>query len=368
MEILAALEPSPYPVISLYLNLAPNEVGRDDHQAFIRKVFADRAKPLRQGSPERDSFAKDAERIREYLEAKRDPAWHGLAIFACAGAELFEAIPLEAPLGEHWLFVGSVPHLYPLAKLIDTFPRYASVLLDTNKARILTFSLAAVERDEKVVNDKTRRNSQGGWSQSRYQRRADNIHLHHMKEVADTLERIVRQDGINQVVIAGDEVAIPKLREVLPAPLAEKVVDVIKLHPHAADILERSLAAVREKDAETDAEKVQQLIDAWQSGGLGVAGPEATLSAFQLGQVEELIITGSPETLKTVQKMPEDSPTGDLLVETSAPQGAGDEERLKLAGELVRRAEQTAARIRFIEDPKLLEDLGGVGALLRFRI
>ena len=32
-------------------------------------------------------------------------------------------------------------------------------------------------------------------------------------------------------------------------------------------------------------------MDAWKSGGLGVAGPEATLSAFQLGQVDELIIT-----------------------------------------------------------------------------
>ena len=367
MEHLAALEPSPYPVISLYLNLAANQVGREEHEGFVRKVFAERAKCMRQGSPERDSFEKDAKRIREYLAGKRDPASQGLAIFACSGSELFETIPVEAPIGEHWLFVGSVPHLYPLARLIDTFPRYAAVLLDTNKARILVFSLAAVERDEKVVNDKTRRSSQGGWSQSRYQRRADNIHLHHMKEVADTLERIVHEDGITEIVIAGDEVAIPKLREVLSAPLAEKVVDAIKLQRNAADILDRSLAAIREKDAETDAEKVAQLVDAWQSGGLGVAGPEATLSAFQLGQVDELVITGSPESLKTVQKLPDDSPAGDLQVVTTA-QGAADEERLKLAGELVRRAQQTSARIRFIEDPQLLEEFGGVGALLRFRI
>ena len=40
--------------------------------------------------------------------------------------------------------------------------------------------------------------------------------------------------------------------------------------------------------------------------------PEATLSAFQLGQVDELIITGSPETLKPVQKLPEDAAPGDV--------------------------------------------------------
>ena len=124
---------------------------------------------------------------------------------------------------------------------------------------------------------------------------------------------------------------------------------------------------MRDKDAETDVEKVQELMDAWRSGGLGVAGPEATLSAFQLGQVEELIITGSPETLKPVQNMPEDAAPGRTggHVESAA---SADEDRLKLADELVTRAQQTAARIRFIEDASLLADVGGVGALLRFRI
>ncbi len=66
-------------------------------------------------------------------------------------------------------------------------------------------------------------------------------------------------------------------------------------------------------------EKVQELMDAWQSGGLGVAGPEATLSALQLGQVDELIITGSPETLKPVQKLPEDAAPGEVQVDHLEP-------------------------------------------------
>jgi len=39
-----------------------------------------------------------------------------------------------------------------------------------------------------------------------------------------------------------------------------------------------------------------------------------------------------------------------------------------LSDELVTRAQQTGARIRFIEDAALLAGIGGVGALLRFRI
>src|SRR6185503_6090985 len=114
MEMLAALEPSPFPVISLYLSLTPNQNGRENWEQFVRKVFNERGKTLRADSPERDSFDRDAERIRRYLEQPRDSARQGVAIFACAGAELFEAIPLETPFDDHWMFVGATPHLYPL--------------------------------------------------------------------------------------------------------------------------------------------------------------------------------------------------------------------------------------------------------------
>lgn len=369
MEVLAALEPSPFPVISLYLSLTPNDVGRETWEQFVSKVFNERGRALRIDSPERGSFEKDAERIRQYLDQPRDPACHGLAIFACSGTELFEAITLETPFDDHWMFVGSLPHLYPLAKLVDTYTRYAAVLLDTNKARIMVFGMAATERDERIVNDKTRRSSKGGWSQARYQRRADNVHMHHMKEVVDALDKIVREEGINQIVISADDNVLPKLREQMPAHLIEKIVDTVPLQRHdgGETALEASFEAIRMRDAETDAEKVQELLDEWNSGGLGVVGPEATLSAFQLGQVDELIITGSVDTLKPVQKLPDDAAT-EMKADTSAPQGPVDDARLKLSAELIKRAQQTAARIRFIEDAALLEEVGGVGALLRFRI
>jgi peptide subunit release factor 1 (eRF1) len=367
MEILAALEPSPFPVISLYLSLAPNQNGREDHSQFVRKVLSDRAKGLPEESPERGSFEKDAARIQEHLEKMDHTAGQAFAIFACSGSELFDAFPLDAPIGEHSLFISSVPHLYPLARLVEHYPRYAAVMLDTNKARIFVFG-AATGRDEKIVGEKTRRNSKGGWSQARYQRRADNFHMHHVKEVVDTLDKIVREESIDHIVVAGAEVAMPILRDQLPQRLADKIVE-IGAHEdgESGSFVERTLAALREKDAETDVEKVQELMDAWQSGGLGVAGPEATLSALQLGQVDELVITGSPETLKPVQNMLDAAPGG-VQVDTSHPGGSADEGRLKLSGELVTRAQQTAAHITFIEDASLLAGVGGVGALLRFRI
>jgi peptide subunit release factor 1 (eRF1) len=272
LENLAAAEPSPFPVVSLYLDLSAVHNGRENHETFIRKVFSERAKGLPDASPERQSFEQDHERIRAYLGNEVNRTSKGLAIFASAGADLFEAIQIDAPLDQHWLFIGSVPHLYPLARVVDTYPRYAAVILDTNKAQIFVFGLGSTERTEQVVNPKTRRTSKGGWSQARYQRRADNVHEKHIKEVVETLDKLVREEQLEHIVIAGEEVALNILRHELPKQLAEKVVDVTKWDRSAGEqeILQASLDALREKDAETDIEKVEELLNAWRSGGLGV--------------------------------------------------------------------------------------------------
>ena len=370
LKTLASLEPSPFPVISLYLDLRANQHGRDDYSAFVRKVFQERLKSFPEESTERESFEQDIARIRTYLDSEVDPAANGLALFASSGGDLFDAIQLEAPVEEHWLFIGTVPHLYPLARLLNGYPRYAAVLLDRNKARIFVFGLAALERSEQVAGEKTRGHSQGGWSQARYQRHIDNLHLQHVKEVISNLDTLVRDEGIEHIVAAGTDEALVLLRDNLPQELADKLDATTKLDLSSSDaeVLAATLESFREHESETDAERVEELLGAWRSGGLGVAGPEATLRALELGQVDELVISGSADNLKPVQRFPETVVSGPVLVDTSAPQGTGDEEQFTLASELVLRAEQTSARIRFIEDPSLLADIGGVGALLRFRI
>ena len=121
-----------------------------------------------------------------------------------------------------------MPHLYPLVKLAAQYPRYAAVVLDTHQARIVVFGLGEVEKAE-VTNVKTRRSAMGGWSQARYQRRAENFHLHHVKEVVETLDKIVPAENIQHIVIAGDEVVVPLVKEQLPQRLMDKLADIVRL-------------------------------------------------------------------------------------------------------------------------------------------
>ena len=45
----------------------------------------------------------------------------------------------------------------------------------------------------------------GGWSQKRYQRRRQNGLLHYAKEVAETLDRLVQESGVERVVLFGSQ-------------------------------------------------------------------------------------------------------------------------------------------------------------------
>ena len=344
LDLLAELEPQPYPVLSLYLDTAPNETGHRTVDVYLKKELTERLGTFPTGTPERRSFQADADRVLAYVTSELRPEHKAVAIFACSEAGLFEAIPLEIRQAQNLVVVSDRPHLYPLALVDDQYPRYAAVLADTRHTRIFVFSTGQREQTIDVVGQKTKRVKAGGWSQARYQRHVENFHQQHAKEVVELLDRVVRDDNIAQVILAGDETALPLLKDELPKHLAEKVIDTMRLDAHAPDheVFAMTLERLRRKDAETDREVVQQLLDEYRAGGLATVGTDNTMAAFEKGQVDTLVLPASSDAIAAAD---EDTPP-----------------------ELVRQAKLTSASIRFIEDPSLLAEAGGVGAFLRFRI
>jgi len=248
-------------------------------------------------------------------------------------------------------------------------------LADTNSARILVFSLGRQVDQKEITNEKTNRSQVGGWSQARYQRHTDNIHQQHAKEVVEALECVVREENIEHVLLAGDEVVIPILREQLPPQLNEKVVDVLRLDIKTPEheVLRATLERMRQQDAEADAEKVQRLINEYRAGGLAVVGVEKTRAALEMGQVDELVISaqrnavqGAPAQDKGVPRTVQTPAVIATTVASGTPEVAAT--AVAITDELVVHAHRTAARITFIEDPTLLAEFGGVGALLRFKL
>jgi peptide subunit release factor 1 (eRF1) len=368
LDLLAAFEPTDLPVISLYLDGRPDQRGRPTYEAFVRKELRGRARTFPLRSPERESFDRDAERIQRYLRDEVRPSANGIAIFACAGADgFFHPLQVDAPIEAHRLYVYHQPHLYPLARLDDRYRPYAVLLADTNSARVLVFGVGTRLGGATLEGQKVSRVAVGGWAQARYQRHVENYHLHHAKEVVDALDRVVREERIERVVLAGDEVIVPLLRQQLPAHLADRVVDVLRLDMTTPerDVFRATLDAMREHDARDDRRRVSDLLDAYRAGGLAVVGAHDTLAALRQGQVDELLLSAG---LEAIHEGPEEI-GAPLLSEAPVPEPeAGRSTRIAfVADALVTRARQTGARIVFIEDAALLAAVGGVGATLRYR-
>jgi peptide subunit release factor 1 (eRF1) len=120
-------------------------------------------------------------------------------------------------------------------------------------------------------------------------------------------------------------------------------VDVVRLDIRSPEhqVLASTLDALRRKDEETDEAVVHTLLDDYRAGGLALVGAEPVLEALQRGQVDTLVISAIPEQIH----------------------GGGE-----TANQLVTIARQTSASIRFIENERLLANVGGVAALLRYLI
>jgi len=302
LDELAAFEPTRYPFISLYLNLEPDQHGRDNFESFVRKEFKAKAKSLAPESPEAMSFKRDMARIRSCLRDDVHASANGLAIFACAGAnDYFKAVQLNVPLKRHDLHVSERPNLYPLARVIDQNPRYIALLADTNSARLFVFGLGNILGRQEMQHIKLSRTQVGGWSQMRYQRHVDNFHEQHAKEVVETLERVVREEAVEHIILSGDEVIIPLLREQLPDRLREKVIDVLRLDIRTPEqeVLKATMDALRKHNLHTDAEKVRHLFDEYRGGRLAVVAWKDTVKAIQQGQVDELLLSASAREIRT---------------------------------------------------------------------
>lgn len=354
------------PVVSLYLNAQANQSGRDQYDRFVRRELSSRAKTFDPHTPEGESFRRDAERIEKYLAEDVRSSANGIAIFACAGKdEFFLPVQLDAPIEQHQLFVFDTPHLYPLARLLNEYRRYAVLVADTNRARIFVFGRGRTLAEEEVQNERLNRTQVGGWSQMRYQRHVANLHQHHAKDVVEALDRIVREEAIENVIIAGDEVVIPLLREQMSPDLAKKAADTMRIDIRTPEhkIMERTLETFRVRDALIDVERVEELKNAVRGTGLGVAGAADTLAALSNGQVDELFLTAG---MDEIEHEPDET---SAVLKAYAP---GEKEmpdssrRRIVVDELIRRAKETGASIHFVEDASLLASMGGVGATLRY--
>ncbi len=295
---LADVAPGEFPVLSIYLDMrlhAPDETP--PRHASLR-VLAERLEAIERSFLPRgaalDSIRTDISRITAYLERDFAPDVQGLALFACAGAALFEV--REASLAfDATVAIGAQPDLFQLARLLDAQETAVVALFETTTARLFVIRhgwLDAVGVPEHG-GESYGQEAVGGWTQEHFQRHTNEARAHFARAVAGNIDHLVARTGATRVILAGDALAIPHLEGMLSqrvtALIRDAAVPLDVRAPEQAikDAIDAILLAANSEETRSNAER---LVDAVRGDRLGVAGLGGTRAALERGQVDTLLL------------------------------------------------------------------------------
>ena len=275
-------------------------------------------------------------------------------------------------------YCAAVPHVLPLLHWRQRHPAFATVMLDRTGAELVVQPAGAarpVRAEIAGPDDVIERNAPGGWSQPRYQNRAEDSWQHNAGRAAEAVADALTTAGADLLIVGGDVRAEHYFLDRLPARVHSDVT--IKTIPggrspdgsqgRREDEID---AAVREYVDEESLHTLAAVQDRSGPGGLGVQGPAATIHALARAQVETLLLTPagpgmeSEPTTAWFGPRPTDisEHRGGVLVPDGRPR------RGPLDEVLARSAVLTDADIRILPEDLDTAPPHGVGALCRFAV
>ncbi len=356
------------PVLSLFLDMSVDNSNKRHHQLFInqkRTQFGE----LAGDDPAVDSTELDQalERVEGWLVDGFQEENRGVVAYAEVGGDYFEALQFPVPISNR-MVVSDKPVIGPLAQVIESYHHHGVVLLDREHARILSVYLGTL-LDEFVIRsepiDTPHDVQAGGYSQSRYQRRKREEMKHFFREFVKEVEEFNRRYSPDDLVILGTDENVARFREYLSEPLLQKLVYTgpMSIDEQTSEILTRlepHLQAERDREAR---EILHQVRDRVANDYLAIAGVQGTLTALQEGKVDTLVLSRDHQRDGTRCGQCGFVFARDLR---SCPYcGSEALAAVDAVEEMVRMAEGQGVTIEFVE-PGTVDDLRGVGALLRF--
>lgn len=234
---------------------------------------------------------------------------------------------------------GPVADLVPIIKARQERIAFVTVWADHGGADITAYHASGKTREETVGDgEPLRKTAPGGWSQQRYQQRAENDWSDNAADVAQHVTRLAAKVGARITIIGGEARSIHMVAEQLPRDFPVALIE----YGRATDGSEQMRDdAVRTQVRTAVAEDTVAILEKWKEEhgqrDRATQGITDTAGALQRAAVDVLLVPDNR----------------DLLAEDAG-----------VVDTLVRDAIRTGASVRVIPSAGPVQ--GGVGAILRF--
>src|SRR3954449_9278020 len=370
---LATLRPEGARVLSVFLNLDPAEFAEPPARASeIRSVVDELRRVARDSNglahDAKVALREDVDRIEDYLSSFTPKGAHGLVVYACGPAGLFEVIRLPRPI-ETRAVIDDSPLIEPLAELIGT-GSWCVVLVNRQTGRMFVGDRQRLDEGDVIVDDVHGRHKQGGWSQARYQRSVDEDVQDHLRNVAEAAFVHFKHAPFDHMLLGGPAETLadfePKLHAYLQQRIAGRV-EVDVENTSADDVLAAAAPRIAEFEHTRERNALDRLREGVARGGRAVAGLEDVLEALNERRVECLLLASDFEARGCT--CPQCGWVGPLDGGACPADGTEVDCRDSIVESAVERALVQKAEVLVVRDEdhvRELQSFGDIGAVLRF--
>lgn len=278
------LEGHPGPVLSVYLSV---NARTPENQGQAYKVRLKNALREMEELPEEISG-----RVWESVEGAVRQHARTLVFFAAEDG-LFERYDLQLDLPEAYRF--GEPYLAPLVLALDEHESYGVALVDAEEFR---FFVSAPMNDSGRGSDGASSGyfrevdispespgPRSGMDQEDLSRRTEENRHKFYNQLGKLTQRLVNQDNVKNLIIAGPKERTSDYRSRLPEPVQEKVVaeEAVAANAPENEILEQFEEIQQKAEREREDKLIEQVRES------GVRGIKDTVEALQEGRVYHLI-------------------------------------------------------------------------------
>ena len=283
--------------ISMYLDLDPSvsptpDVVHTRVNALLDEVVrSEIARRPELTHEQKQGLRDDVTRLSAFFESdfSREGS-HGYAVY-CAGLDnVWQPLPLSERVRD-LIKVGRTFYLAPLVPLIGRGDGVLVAYVGRERGDLYRLRGGRLEELANEFDETPGRHDQGGWSQARYQRHIEKLVQDHLRDVAATLQRLLRRLRRPRVVVVASEETRAELEEELSSEVKEAIIGwaAAEAHANPAQLL-RTVAPLLERwRAEQETSAVERWREAAGRNGRAAAGWAQTLEAASDGRVELLL-------------------------------------------------------------------------------
>ncbi len=248
------------PVITFYLNLAPQQGVRSDPPVFVsvfhslRHRELEARKPYIEGLPRAHRLAlpDDLAEVQAFLEGYQAASARALVIFK-SGGQLNRVMPLPTRVADS-LTIDADPYIEPLEAIMEEQRRLLVVDLSKEKTTFSLYELGFEEHVHAITSSVPRSEVEPSREDEVQRHRLTHLQWH-FKDSAQAAERLFRERRCELLALVGEKTLVKEFEDYLAKPLRDRLLAELQLSPEDGpnqrrDALEEALAKLRQQEEE----------------------------------------------------------------------------------------------------------------------